>query len=250
MTPLISVIIPTCDRPHHFLLRAIESVCEQSLSANELIVVNNGRPENLPLILPPQVKLFNITPYAGVSRARNFGAAMATNELIAFLDDDDWWDHDFLKESFQSLISQDVKAVYGRVDRWFNGKQWCHKLPSEDLCVEEILYKHTATGGQNMLIEKEIFFKVGGFDEKLKMCEDRSLAIELLLSGEKLGFAINAIAVVRHHCGDRLRHHKFRRLPYILKYRKLMTKRILIFSLVKYFMKSTLNSAKNFLHSG
>jgi len=230
----ISVIIPTCDRPEKFLSEAIYSVKRQTLPALEIIVVNNGKDPINASELPSHVNCYNIKPYVGVSRARNFGAAMARGEFIAFLDDDDWWEDDFLRNAYQQMIEQSVNVVYGRLDGWREGKQWCHKYPSKNLTVEEILYRHTATGGQNLLLRKEIFFQVGGFDEALRMCEDRALALELLLSGERIGSADNAIAVVRHHTGDRLRHYRSKRLKYLLKYRHLMTRKFFFLSIIKY----------------
>lgn len=234
MNPSISVIIPTCDRPKKFLLEAINSVKQQTLSALEIIVVNNGKTVIDQSDFPSNVMCYNIQPYAGVSRARNFGAAMAHGDLIAFLDDDDWWECDFLGNAYLRMIEQRVNAIYGRLDGWRDGEQWCHKYPSKNLTVEEILYRHTATGGQNLLLCKETFFQVGGFDEALRMCEDRALAIEIILSGEKIGNADDAVAVVRHHTGDRLRHHRAGRLPYILKYRRHMSTIFFILSFLKY----------------
>lgn len=237
MNPSISVIIPTCDRPTEFLLEAIESVNKQTLLAHEIIVVNNGEAVIAPSDLPSNVICFNIKPYVGVSRARNFGAAMARGDFIAFLDDDDWWDVHFLRSAYRGLIDQDVNVIYGRLDGWREGEQWCHKSPSKNLTVEEILYLHTATGGQNVLLSKETFFQAGGFDERLRMCEDRALAIEILLLGENIGSADDAIAVVRHHGGDRLRHYRARRLPYLIKYRNLMSRKFFILSFLKYFRR-------------
>lgn len=237
MNPSISVIIPACDRPTKFLLEAIESVRKQSLPALEIIVVNNGKTNIDKETLPPLVKCYNIKAYAGVSRARNFGAAMARGEFIAFLDDDDWWESNFLRNAYTQMKVQGVKVIYGRLDGWRDGDQWCHKYPSRNLTVDEILYRHTATGGQNLLLSKEIFFQVGGFDVALRMCEDRALAIEILLFGEKIGHADDATAVVRHHKGDRLRHHRARRLPYIFKYRKYMSTKFFVLSSLKYIRR-------------
>ncbi len=49
------------------------------------------------------------------------------------------------------------------------------------------------------------------------MSEDRALALEVLLAGERIGIAPNAAAVLRHEL-DRLCHHPGRRLAFVWKY--------------------------------
>ena len=83
---MISVIIPTCDRPLAFLHEAIVSVLEQSHTPHEVIVVDNGINVVDLAELPEGVTVYRLPPRVGASRSRNFGAAMATGTHLAFLD--------------------------------------------------------------------------------------------------------------------------------------------------------------------
>lgn len=92
--PLISVILPTCDRPE-LLGRAVASVLAQSDADFELIVVDNNRglppldPANSPFLANPRLRLVRAPDARNASQARNAGLAAAAGKWISYLDDDD-----------------------------------------------------------------------------------------------------------------------------------------------------------------
>ncbi len=91
---LISVIIPTLDRPK-LLLRAIDSVLSQTHHDIEVIVVvDRPSPETLAAVkaINDSRLRFVLNPHPTTAAgARNVGADHAAGEWIAFLDDDDEW---------------------------------------------------------------------------------------------------------------------------------------------------------------
>lgn len=92
--PSVSVIIPTCRRPK-LVMRALASVFGQTLTDLEAIVVVDGpNAETLELlktVADPRLKVIHNETSRGGPEARNIGAAAATGDWIAFLDDDDEW---------------------------------------------------------------------------------------------------------------------------------------------------------------
>src|ERR1700733_9616391 len=91
---LVSVIIPTLNRPK-LLLRAIDSVLRQTHREIEIIVVvDRPDPDTVSAVRSvddPRLQLI-VNPYSMTAAgARNAGADHATGEWIAFLDDDDEW---------------------------------------------------------------------------------------------------------------------------------------------------------------
>src|SRR5579862_1754185 len=91
---LVSVVIPTLDRPK-LLLRAIHSVLKQTYREIEVIVVIDRKNEEIESAVQsvndPRVRLFTNPSRVTASGARNVGADQAKGEWIAFLDDDDEW---------------------------------------------------------------------------------------------------------------------------------------------------------------
>jgi len=92
--PLVSVVIPTRNRPK-LVLRAIHSVLNQTFREIELIVVVDGPDEatvaTVRSIEDPRLQYIVNPRSLTAAGARNVGAAHATGDWIAFLDDDDEW---------------------------------------------------------------------------------------------------------------------------------------------------------------
>lgn len=95
----ISVIMPTRNRDY-VISNAIESILNQNYNDLELIIINNGSVDNSrDIILSYKDKLNLIYVEMGnvsISEARNIGLKLSTGELIAYLDDDNEWEKNYL----------------------------------------------------------------------------------------------------------------------------------------------------------
>jgi Glycosyl transferase family 2 len=114
--PLISVVMPTKDRTA-FLERAIASVRAQRYENWELLVVDDGGSEDSKAIVEatgdPRVSWSRIRA-SGVAGARNAGLKQAAGELIAYLDDDNTLDPDWLFAVAWAFEQQpEVDVLYG-----------------------------------------------------------------------------------------------------------------------------------------
>src|SRR4051812_10173624 len=105
-SPTVSVVIPTYGHCR-YVLETIESALGQTFSSNEIIVVNDGSPDDTVVVLQPYTQTGRIRyfeqPNAGQASARNRGLAEATGEFVAFLDDDDIWPADKLAWQIQAM---------------------------------------------------------------------------------------------------------------------------------------------------
>lgn len=209
MMEKISVVIPTCDRPEELLKESILSAFNQTLKPLEIIVVGNGKtPVKLSKELESKVKIFEIEPYSGASKARNFGAEKAQGEFIAFLDDDDLWAKNYLVNN-EKVLFNGAKCTISRLDKKIDDKIVAFKNADKNLTIKNLLLYNPGVTGSNIVIDKNIFFEVGGFDPNLPTSEDKSLIIELLKRNVAIKTLPDNQAIIREHrSGSRLSDSK------------------------------------------
>lgn len=91
---LISVVIPTCNRPD-LICRAVASALAQNYREIEVIVVVDGPDpatmDALRRVEDPRLKVVRMPERVGGCEARNAGVREASGAWVAFLDDDDEW---------------------------------------------------------------------------------------------------------------------------------------------------------------
>lgn len=113
--PRVSVVIATYDRPFNLAL-AIESVLGQSKSCHEIMVIgdhcNPETAEVLAGIDDPKVRYVNLPSRCGEQSIPNsVGMALASGDVIAFLNHDDLWLPDHLEISLAALADPTVDLV-------------------------------------------------------------------------------------------------------------------------------------------
>lgn len=179
-----AVVIPTKNRPE-FLFKAISSVYNQTLSPNQIIIVDNSTKEKLinenKKVFLAFLKRKNIPiEYSflknckNASEARNFGAKKVSNTYLAFLDDDDEWDRYKIEYQY-SEIKEEIGAYTSIfvLDKKSNTKI----IKNNQL---ENLNKYNSLGGcSGMLLKKSIFDTLNGFDNNLLSSQDWDLWIKL-----------------------------------------------------------------------
>ncbi|WP_346763183.1 glycosyltransferase family 2 protein [Deinococcus sp. Arct2-2] len=93
--PLVSVVIPTRNRPELLLQRAVRTALNQTLSNIEVIVVIDGPDpatvQALSEVSDPRLRVLALEKNIGAAEARNIGIRAGNAEWIALLDDDDEW---------------------------------------------------------------------------------------------------------------------------------------------------------------
>jgi glycosyltransferase involved in cell wall biosynthesis len=117
MIPKISVIVPVY-KVEQYLHRCIDSILSQSFTDFELILVDDGSPDNCGKICDEyaekdnRVRVFH-KPNGGVSSARNLGLDNACGEFIVFIDSDDSVDKDYFAElvSFSCAYNTDFVVI-------------------------------------------------------------------------------------------------------------------------------------------
>ena len=111
----VSVIVPVYN-VEKYLAKCLDTLVNQTLKEIEIIVVNDGSPDNSKAIINKYAKKYkNIKPYdkenGGLSDARNFGIKKATGKYIAFIDSDDYIDKNMLKKMYEKAINEELDIV-------------------------------------------------------------------------------------------------------------------------------------------
>lgn len=101
MDKLVSIVVPIY-KVEKYLERCINSICKQTYRNLEIILVNDGSPDNCPKMCDAFAKQDNrITVIhkenGGLSSARNAGIEKAAGEYISFVDSDDWIHEKFIE---------------------------------------------------------------------------------------------------------------------------------------------------------
>lgn len=187
--PRVSVIIPAY---HHaaFIGESIDSVLAQTYRDFEIIVVNDGSPDNTEEIIRPYIDS-GLIRYVwqenqGVAAARNQGAALAQGDYLSFLDDDDWWPPDKLEWQVAAMDLPSVVMLGGVND--------AERLPAPMEVMARAKYQTLKTAdffkrnpfgspGQ-IMIRRSAFESVGGFDAEIWGVDDYDLWIRLSCLGE------------------------------------------------------------------
>lgn len=115
--PEISVIVPVY-KAEQYLDRCVKSILEQTYQNFELILVDDGSPDNSPLLCDKWAendsRVYVIhKENGGASSARNAGLKIAKGRWIAFADSDDWLDRTALKTLYDLANQYNVPMAIG-----------------------------------------------------------------------------------------------------------------------------------------
>lgn len=107
--PLLSVIIPVYN-VEAYLQKCVDSVINQNFSDIEVVLVDDGSPDNCPqicdeyVVKDKRIKVIH-KKNGGLSEARNYGIKAATGTYIMFLDSDDYWEGEDCLKNIASRLS-------------------------------------------------------------------------------------------------------------------------------------------------
>ncbi len=189
----VSTIVPAY-RAAATIGRAVDSALAQTLPPSEIIIVDDGSPDDLAGALAPygdRVRLV-AKPNGGAASARNFGIEQATGEWIAFLDADDYWEPQRLERQFD-LVRRHPEVGF-LASRFFTEEPGSTRQPP--LLHDAHLFDKVqhSSGALALAVAHRVWTttvlvrrRVLGahrFDEHLKTAEDIDLWIRLVLAAE------------------------------------------------------------------
>ena len=180
----VSVIVPTYNR-RGLLVRAVRSVCRQSVRCEEIIVVDDASTDGSREVIeagfdqdqgtPPAIRWLRLPSNRGPAAARNLGIRQARCEMIAFLDSDDHWRPRKLERQAAAMQRLPGYLISHTRERWLRRGQHLNQkyrhLPRHGDIFSHCL-ELCAVGMSTVMVRRAIFATVGLFDERMRCCED------------------------------------------------------------------------------
>ena len=206
--PLVSVVIAFLDG-ERFLREAIDSVFAQTYERWELLLVDDGSAPAASSIAreyaereATRVQYLEHDRHEnrGLSASRNLGISAARGDYTAFLDADDIWLPDKLRDQVAILESRpDVGAMYGNALYWYGwtgdpadaARDFYPRLRVSDGTVLDPprLLERLLTGdalvpcAHSLLVRTAVLRRVGGFEQQFRgMFEDQAFYAKLMLA--------------------------------------------------------------------
>jgi len=195
-----SVIIPFYNN-ESYIEDAISSVLTQTCPPKEIIVVNDGSTKKSRQFLDQfdtRVTIIDHEVNQGIAHARNTGVKHSTGEYIAFLDADDLFDPEKLKEQ-QNLLdkSPSIAACHTGVHVFSKNREideTCIVKPKTLTFENSAIESHVVPS--SFIIRKKVFNDIGGFDPKIRT-EDYDFFLSLLTKNYEIQFISEPLTWLR-----------------------------------------------------
>jgi len=184
MAPTVSIVCPTFNgATRGYLREAIESVLAQSFKGYELIIVDDGSTDHTKEVCESYLEDSRVhyifQPNGGPASARNAGISASTGEFICFLDDDDVWKEEKLQRQLEYIGAQ-----LSNFSNWGMVFTWAELIDArgnivgyrghrqEGAIYKNLFFENIIDATSSVLVKREIFDKIGLFDEAFKQCQD------------------------------------------------------------------------------
>ncbi|MFA7192130.1 MAG: glycosyltransferase [Candidatus Paceibacterota bacterium] len=213
----IDVIIPVYNGAS-FIIKALASVEGQTTQPDKVIIINDGSTDNTAEVVNKykensKLRILLISKEnGGLSSARNRGIKESTSEWLAFLDADDEWLPNKLEE--QIKVERGTKLEnpaliycdYSVIDHASKIKYKNYKSPIDrkmsGIVFTKLLDRNRITAsGSGVLIKKEVFSKVGLFDESLKFGEDWDMWLRIS-EFYNIDYSPKTLVLIRKNVGN------------------------------------------------
>ena len=197
----ISAIIPVYNL-YPFIGEAVASIKAQTRPVQEIIVIDDGSTDETQRLIgdlaraDPRLRILR-SERRGPSSARNLGLRAATGRIIAFLDGDDLWPRDKIEQQMKRLAAPDRPHVVSGLIQRFERLDPVSLAPADE--------QSPGLPGANVgasLFRRQVFDRVGPFDESLTYSEDHDLMLRIREAGLTLAIIRRATLYYRRRIGS------------------------------------------------
>lgn len=211
-TIIVSVVVCTYNRAH-LLRNCLQSLCDQPTGTNgfEIIIVDNNSTDDTKYVITSFIKsrlnIRFVEEYRqGLSYARNRGWKEARGTYVAYIDDDSIAGRDWMKEILLFIKRHPgIRVFGGPYDRfsltpipvWLPENYYTLNLGNK---IRALNLKSEWLSGSNMIFEKSVFEKYGGFKKNFGMRGNKILygeETELLFRLKQYGEIVYYVPKIR-----------------------------------------------------
>ncbi len=192
----LSFVIPVLNG-ERFIGRCLEHIRREAGSADQIIVVDNGSTDRtLDIVRSAAGTALLQAPGVTIAALRNFGARAASGDALAFIDADCLLCPGWRASVVRVLADPAVAATGSFYDlpddaTWVERAWWSFRPAHEHRTIFLI--------SGNLVVRREVFDRVGGFDERLVTDEDTDISRRLVSMGATL---VEAPSVRVVHLGN------------------------------------------------
>lgn len=205
----ISIVMCTYNRAH-VLPQVLDALIHQETHGAftyDIVIVNDRSSDETPQIIADAQANSPVTIHhvmakgEGVAAARNFGWQNATGEWIAYTDDDQVNERNWLRVMHDRAVRTGAQCIGGAVHLRFDVPPAMPltfvtkaMLGWKDNAEKEIVRWIESPGTGNVMFHRSVFDKIGGFDNALHWGgEDAEFMARVLLAGIKVWFTPESI---------------------------------------------------------
>ncbi len=200
--PLVSVIIP-CYNCEKTIKNTISSVLNQTYTDYEIIIIDDLSRDDTEKICREITKLYSNVEYfkldknsGGPSYPSNFGVSKANGEYIAFLDHDDVWLPTKLEKQINLIKRDRLDMVSCNTISVIDQDESVINMDFNPPYLDNILKRNYIATTSSIVIRRDVFNKLGGFDVNLKGPQDWDFYINFFSKNFKFNYLQEAL--VKH----------------------------------------------------
>ncbi|MCY6353988.1 glycosyltransferase [Clostridium sp. ZS2-4] len=212
---MVSIIIPTLNSKQ-YISQAIQSILNQSYKDYEIIIVDDGSADNTYEELKKyedKIKYY-YKKNGGVASARNYGMLKANGEYICFLDADDMYKEEKLKEQVEFLENNpEIDVVYNNVDVVDEELNFINILKSEGVYENRkdfltmLLVRQIIPGPASIMIRRKCVESGIKYNEEYRHAEDYDFTLKLAKKFN-VGYIPKSLYIYRRHQSNLTNEHK------------------------------------------
>ena len=181
MLKTVSVIITTHNRPD-YLKESLAAVLQQTVLPKEIFVIDDGSSVSyedvLNLFSHEKFEYIKVPVATGANAARNLGISKSNSDIVAFLDDDDVWDDEYLAQHIKVHVDGADAVTCGY--RFLETPEKIH-INTTEVITTEVIKKGNKFCGMSGVTCKTSLAKKLMFDKELKNSQDWDFFVRISL---------------------------------------------------------------------